>query len=52
MLDMSLALCFFTLTLHLDGELAPLAEETGHILHPVVCVEESCHSIEKVLVPM
>ena len=32
--------------------MAPIAEETGHVLHPVVGVEQSSHCIEQILVPV
>ena len=52
MLDLALASVFFALFLHMKGQLAPIAKETGHVLHPVVGVEQSSHCIEQILVPM
>ena len=42
----------FVLLLNLDCQLPPLAKETRNVFHPVVRVEQSSHSIEKVFVPM
>jgi hypothetical protein len=45
-LDLTLASLLFTSSLYLCRESAPLAEETRHILHPVVRIEQGGHGVE------
>ena len=52
MLDLALASVLLALFLHVESQLAPIAKETGHVLHPVVGVEQSSHCIQQILVPM
>ena len=43
---LNLASVVLPLFLYFVSKLAPLTEETCHVLHPVVSVEQGCHSIE------
>ena len=52
MLNLLLACLLFVLLLDLESELPPLSEEACHVLHPVVCVEESSHGVEQIFIPV
>ena len=47
-----LACLHFILVLYLDCKLPPLPKETCHVLHTMISVEKSSHSIEKILIAM